>query len=110
MAARLVEGGYFTVIEGIFSPWYLHIVRDELDGHQIRPHYIVLRPDIEKCLERAQNRPQIAKVPGHPPLADSEPIRLLWNLLSDLGEYEGHVIDNTKLSASQAATAICERV
>ena len=65
MAARLVEGGYFTVIEGIFGPWYLHLVQDELDGHQIRPHYVVLRPDIEKCLERAQNRPQVAKVPRH---------------------------------------------
>ena len=110
MAARLVECGYFTVIEGIFGPWYLDIVRDELDGHQIRPHYVVLRPDIEKCLERAQNRPQVEKVPGHRPLADSEPIRLLWNIFSDLGEYEGHVIDNTNMSASKAATAICKRV
>ena len=110
MAARLVEGGYFTVIEGIFGPWYLDIVRDELEGHQIRPHYVVLRPDIEKCIERAQGRPQVEKVLGHRPLADPEPIRLLWTMFSDLGEYEDHVIDNTNMSASQAATAICKRV
>jgi predicted ABC-type ATPase len=110
MAARLVEGGYFTVIEGIFGPWYLDLIRDELDGHQIRLHYVVLRPDIEKCLERAQKRPQLAKVAGHHPLADSEPIRLLWNTLSNLGEYESHVIDNTNMSASRAAKAICKRV
>jgi predicted kinase len=110
MAARLVAGGYFTVIEGIIGPWYLDIVRDELDGYQIRTHYVVLRPGIEKCLERTQNRPQLAKVPGHPPLADSEPIRMLWSMFSDLGEYKGHVIDNTTMSASRAAMAICERV
>jgi len=110
MAARLAEGGYFTVIEGIFGPWYLDIVRDELEGHQIRTHYVVLRPEIEACLGRAQNRPQVEKVPGHRPLADSGPIRLLWNIFSDLGEYEGHVIDNTNMTASQAATAICKRV
>ena len=98
------------MIEGIFGPWYLDLVREELDGHLVQTHYLVLRPDLAECLKRAQTRPQVAKVPGHLPLADSGPIRLLWTLFSDLGEYERHVIDNTNMSAGQAAKAVSQIV
>jgi predicted kinase len=110
MAARMSEAGYFTVIEGIFGPWYLDLVRERLKGHRVKAHYIVLRPDLQSCLERAKGRPPVGRTRRHPPLRDEEPIRMLWDLFSDIGEYERHVIDNSTLSSGDAARAVAAEV
>ena len=46
--------------------------------------------------------------PGILPSTAEEPIRLLWQLFADLGDYEGHAVDSTALSASQTADRIIE--
>jgi hypothetical protein len=106
--ARMAAGGYFTVVEGIVGPWYLDLVKQELRSIDIAAHYVVLRPALATCLQRATGRGGPARVPGHPPLTDEEPIRRLWNLFADLGDYEGHAVDSTEMSESQTVDRIVE--
>jgi hypothetical protein len=105
---RMVSGGYCTVVEGIVGPWYLDLVREELQSFDIDAYYVVLRPTLATCIERATGRGGLARVPGHPPLTDEEPIRLLWHLFADLGEYESHTIDSTEMSETETADRIVE--
>jgi hypothetical protein len=106
--ARMVAGGYSTVVEGIVGPWYLDLVREELRSVEIDAYYVVLRPGLATCLQRATGRGGAVRVPGHPPLTDEEPIRLLWHLFSDLGQYEVHAVDSTDMSESQTADCVIE--
>ena len=106
--ARMAAGGYSTVVEGIVGPWYLDLVREELRQADVAAHYIVLRPALDICLQRATGRGGRTRVPGHPPLTDEEPIRLLWELFADLGEYEGNAVDSTDMSESQTADLVIE--
>jgi hypothetical protein len=110
MVARMAEGGYFTVVEGIFGPWYLDLVREELADQQIQAHYIVLRPDLDSCVKRGAGRPPVGRTSRHSPLTDEEPIRLLWRAFSDISPYESHVIENTDLSTGETARAVIEHV
>jgi hypothetical protein len=109
-AARLVTGGYATVVEGVVGPWHLDVVRDELGRMGIPAHYIVLRPDLTTCLSRAVGRDRVERVPGHPPLIEEEPIRQLWDQFNDLGRFEAHVVDSTHLSVGETTDSIVERL
>jgi hypothetical protein len=106
--ARIVPGGYSTVVEGIVGPWYLDIVREELQSVDMAAHCVVLRPALATCLQPATGRGGPNRVPGHPPLTDEGPIRLLWNPFADVGEYEEHAVDSTDMSESQTADWIIE--
>ena len=54
--ARMADGGYSTVLEGILGPWHFDIVRSELATCPVPASYVVLRPDIDTCLTRAVRR------------------------------------------------------
>ncbi len=107
-AARMVAGGYTTVLEGIIGPWYLDLVREELRAAAVGAHYVVVRPDLATCLSRATSRDRSERVTGHPPLTDEGPVRLMWDAFSDLGSYESHVLDTTELSQDQTVKAVVE--
>ena len=107
-AGRMVVGGYTTVVEGIVGPWYLHLVREELQALGICAHYIVLRPGLATCLSRATGRGRCGGVSGHPPLTDEEPLRLMWEVFSDLGDYEGHALDTTGMSQGQTVDSVID--
>ena len=107
-AGRMVVGGYTTVLEGIVGPWYLDLVREELQALGISAHYIVLRPELATCLSRATGRGRFERVSGHPPLTDEEPLRLLREAFSELGVYEGHALDTTGMSHDQTVDSVIE--
>jgi predicted kinase len=109
-ATRMVGGGYTTVLDGIVGPWHLDGVRDELRAAGVSAHYIVLRPDLDTCLHRATDRAGEERVPGHPPLTEHGPIRLMWERFTDLGGFEAHVIDTTHLSVGTTAHVVVERL
>jgi predicted kinase len=109
-ATRLVGGGFVTVVEGMVGPWHLDLVRDELHAAGITAHYIVLRPDLATCLSRAKARAGTERVPGHPPLTEDGPIRLMWERFAPLGRYESHVIDTTHLSVRTTTDVVLERL
>lgn len=54
-AARIyADGGFTTIVDGIVGPWMLHHYAPLAEAHPL--HYIVLRPDREVSLLRAQGR------------------------------------------------------
>lgn len=110
-AAEMAGGGYQVVVDGIVGPWHLPVVTAVLDERGIELDYVVLRPDLATCLGRALGRAaETPRVPGHPPLTVSGPIRHLWSQFSDLGTYEAHVIDTANGTAETAADTIGTRL
>lgn len=106
-AHALERGGYDTVVDGIVGPWMLDVVTDALQECQYID-YVVLRPSLASCLGRAGQRPAVERVPGHPPLNDSGPIRHMWRQFADVGELEHHVIDTSRLSEKETVHVVHE--
>lgn len=100
-AFAYAAGGYVTVVDGIVGPWMLHHFLSPGDvGRAPAMQYIVLRPSREETLRRAQSR-------GTPDaLIDPGPVSSLWDQFSDLGEWEGHVIDTTSHSPADTVAAV----
>ena len=110
-ASTMARGGYRVVLDGVVGPWMLEPVLDELERNAVGSDYVVLRPDLAVCLERAAlRRDQPPRVAGHPPLSDTGPIRDMWNQFADLGPYESHVIDTGRLGPAQSARRVLEAV
>ena len=108
-AAELEHGGFDTVIDGIVGPWMFDVVADVLGDRTEQLDYLVLRPSLETCLERATTRASVERVPGHPPLTDFGPIRHMWAQFADLGEFEPHVLDTTALTVDETIDAVVQR-
>jgi hypothetical protein len=62
-------------------------------------HYVILRPDEPTTLRRASAR-------GDQALTDPDPIRSLHRQFTNLGLYEPHVLDPTRLTPQATATTI----
>ncbi len=105
-AARMVDGGYLTVVDGIIAPWHLDLVQRELAESRAEATYVVLRPTVESCLSRAAGRAGDERVVGHPALTDERAIRHMWEEFQDLGPYESHVLDNTQRAPGECARLI----
>ena len=71
--------------------------------------YVVLRPSRAIALHRATSRRDEERVPGHPALIDPEVIDQMWDAFADLGDLEPLVIDNSGLSATEAADVVWHR-
>ncbi|MFZ1062502.1 MAG: AAA family ATPase [Acidimicrobiales bacterium] len=100
-AARLSGAGYATILDGVIGPWYMHVVRDELATVQVPVSYVILRPDLERCLDRTVARRRDARHANA--LAEEGPIRHMYQEFSRLGAFESHALDNTH--HDQATTA-----
>lgn len=107
-AAAMATGGYVVVLDGVFGPWNLDIVLEQLDVVGARVDYFILRPTREVTLTRAMSRAGEERVPGHPALTDEGPILQMWDQFSNVGIYEDRAIDTTDLSAEAAADLIYE--
>lgn len=108
-ATAMADGGYETVLEGIIGPWMLPVVDAVVDPARRHVDYVVLRPSVARCVQRATTRAPVARVPGHPPLRDSGPIRALWSQFADLGPLESHAVDTTDLTPEETADQIATR-
>jgi AAA domain len=94
-AEKYAEGNYFTVLDGVVGPWFLHFFKKVT-----RPlHYIVLRPPLAVAIERCRLR-------GGDTLSDPVPITALHTRFSMLGELEEHVIDTTGHSPEDTLDAV----
>jgi tRNA uridine 5-carbamoylmethylation protein Kti12 len=80
-------GGYHTIIDGIFSPrWFYAPLRNRLRDAAIEPAYVILRPPLATCIERARQRE-----PSE--LADPSVISSLYSDF-EVGPFARYRIDN----------------
>jgi hypothetical protein len=106
-AGELALGGYTVVMNGIFGPWYLDLITEELRRAGGDVHYVVLRPGVEVALRRAVSRAPLT--PGIAPLTDEGPIRHMWEQFQDLGPRERHVVDTSDQDPEETATLVWTR-
>ena len=104
-AYTYAEGGYTVVVDGIVGPWMLGHYREGLRAHSGLPvHYVVLRPDRQETLSRAQTRT------SPDALVDEKPILLLWDQFANLDDLESHVIDSSRHSPADTHKAVADAV
>jgi gluconate kinase len=92
-------GGYQVICDGIVGPWFIDVFRSAGEAHGVGLHYVILRPDEHTTLHRAVSRSDEA-------LTTPEPVRSLHRQFSDLGVYEGHTLDSTRLDPETTADAV----
>jgi cytidylate kinase len=97
--ASYARGGYDVVVDGIIGPWFLAPFRQAAAVDEWTLSYVVLRPDLDTTLSRAQQR-------AADELKDLEAITGLYTAFADLGPLEPHVIDTTHLDAAQTAAEL----
>ena len=90
-ASAYAAGGFRVICDGIVGPWFIDVFRVAATARGILLHYVILRPDQATALRRAVSRTDLA-------LTDPEPIRSLHRQFTDIGGYEKHVLDSTRLS------------
>lgn len=94
-------GGFTTVIDGIVGPWTLDHFRTRAAQHpELAVHYVVLRPQRDITMKRAQSR----TAPNA--LIDEGPILTMWDQFSDLGELENHVLDTSDEPEERSAQRV----
>lgn len=100
-AFGFAAGGYTTIVDGVVGPWMLHHYRKCNRRYPaVTLHYVVLRPDRQTALVRAQQR----TAPGA--LADEGPILELWDQFTDLAPYEHHAIDTSDLDVDASVATV----
>ncbi|BDD82355.1 hypothetical protein TPB0596_21180 [Tsukamurella pulmonis] len=95
-------GGFTTVVDGVVGPWMLEHFRDT--PPEVELHYVVLRPSLDRTLQRAQART------GVDALVDEGPLVTMWQQFADLGEYESHVIDTSDEAPTRTLGRVADAV
>lgn len=99
-AAQFAAGGYRVVVDGVIWPWFLEVFLDQFD---VPVGYVVLRPSAEEAMKRAVARDESK-------LVDPEPISLIYDSFSGLGDYERFVVDSTGLDVVETAETVLARM
>ncbi|MGN6286189.1 MAG: ATP-binding protein [Afipia sp.] len=96
-AEGYAHGGYFVIVDGIVGPWFLA----PFQALSVPLHYIVLRPPLDVAIARCRER-------GGDTLNDPEPITALHRQLSDLGEFQRHMLPTDGLAPQDTLRAVME--
>jgi 2-phosphoglycerate kinase len=109
--AVLANSGYAVVVEGIVGPWHLGLVAEPLARHGVETHYVVLRPDLEVARARVTVRSVEEQASGllASAFVAEDPVTHMWTQFADLGEFERHVVDNSRLDADETAALVWSR-
>jgi predicted kinase len=91
-AGALAAADYEVFMDGIFGPWFLPVIAQELNGVRAQVSYVVLSVTLDEALRRAGARAE--------PL-DESVVRQMHAAFTDLGEYRKHALDVTKLTPDQ---------
>lgn len=98
-------GGYTTIVDGVVGPWMLPHYQNAADQRpDVNLHYVVLRPERETALARAQQRTE----PGS--LFDARPILDLWDQFDGLGVLSHHAVDTTHFDVDEAAEVVYQEL
>jgi len=98
-------GGYVTIVDGIVGPWMLHHYSDlARENPDLPVHYLVLRPDREVTLGRAQQRAAPTA------LTEKGPILEMWEQFAHLGEREAHVLDTSQENPPASLRSVTDAI
>jgi hypothetical protein len=98
-ALSYAAGGYQVISDGVIGPWFIDVFRVAATARAIRLDYVILRPDQATALRRAASR-------ARPALTDPGPVSSLHRQFTDIGAFEGHVLDSTLLDPQATADAV----
>jgi predicted kinase len=92
-------GGYEVIVDGVIGPWFVEGFETAARTSGVPLHYIVLRADEETTLARAAGRDSGA-------LTETGPVKAMYGQFADLGAFEPHVVDCTRLTAERTAETV----
>jgi len=97
-ARAFAEGGYDVVLDGIFGPWFLPVLGEELrDGPEVS--YVVLRVDEDEALRRVRER----EGPGA-----TGAVRHMVAAFAELGDYQAHAVETLGRSPGSVLESVRE--
>lgn len=99
-AAGYAQAGYTTIFDGIHGPWFLSEIQAAAGGCEL--HYIVLRADLETCIDRAVNRSETP--------ASETIVRTMHEQFDELAQYEPFVVDTTSATPADIAAEVLQRI
>jgi len=95
-AATYAQSGRMTVLDGVFGPWFIDLVKETAAGAGVTDvHYGILMADLETCLGRFEGR--------HGGDAPLDMVRKMHGQFSDFGDYADHVVWSGETAESTAA-------
>ncbi|WP_249644185.1 AAA family ATPase [Nocardia sputi] len=97
--ATFARGGYDVVVDGIVGPWFLPPFRAAAERDGLALSYVVLRPDLDITLSRAQRR-------ADHELKDIDAITGLYTAFERLGDLDRHAIDTGHHDAERTAAEV----
>jgi len=98
-ATAYVQDLFAVFIDGVIGPHLLPVYKEELAVTGVPVQFVILRPSLEATLERTVPREPEHKMPG-------ELHRRLYQQFVEYGDFAGVTIDNTSLTADQAADRV----
>lgn len=99
-AGAFAEAGYEVVVDGIFGPWWLPQIAEELQKHGLAADYVLLRVDLEEALQRATSRPHAA---------DPKAVRHMHRAFAAAEGFEGHALETTSVPLDEVVRSLQER-
>lgn len=98
-AARFVDGGYGTFVDGVVGPWFLEPFLSVARASAIEIDYVVFRPSEQVAVQRAAAR-------GPAGLSDASIVRKIYREFTDLGDLERVVVDSSTQSPQATAQEV----
>jgi chloramphenicol 3-O-phosphotransferase len=100
-ATAYAQDLFAVFIDGVIGPHLLPVYLEELRPAGVPVHFVLLRPSLEETLRRVDGR-----VPPRQLAADQH--RRLYEQFVAYGDFAGITIDNTSMTADQAADRVME--
>jgi chloramphenicol 3-O-phosphotransferase len=100
-ASAFAQELYGVFIDAVVLPHLLPVYLEELPVARVPVHFALLLPSLEETVRRGLAREETLRVP-------EDRLRELWKRFHDAGAFAGCVIDNTRMTADQAADAVME--
>lgn len=100
-ATAYVQDLFAVFIDGVIGPHLLPVYVEELRGAAVPVHFVILRPTLEESMRRIAGRPAERRL-------SREDHRQLHEQFERYGDFAGITIDNTTMTADQAADRVME--
>jgi cytidylate kinase len=100
-AAAFARREYDVFLDGIFGPWFLAFIAEELSPVLPSIHYVILRAPLETALRRIRDRS------GHP--GDEVVRQMHAEFERDAAAYARHIVETDALSIEDTVAEILRR-